>query len=200
MSDFCKFIVFEGLDNSGKSTHSKALVRRMQDNGQKVVWTCEPGSPLHSLNVRDFLLSRTKVSPKALELLFMADRAEHNEALKGYIENDYSVVADRSFISGVAYAVANGFEFEDLTPLLQFVGVIRPTVIIYLDIPSEEANSRRIGNGLEATREEDKPAEFQDKLAATFKTVIETMKLPYIYIDGTKPCDEIVKIIDAFIG
>jgi len=195
-----KVLYFEGMDFSGKTTHSKALVKRLLDQGQKAVWTCEPGSPLHSLNVRDFLLSKKKISPKALELLYQADRAEHSEALKGFIENDYSIVSDRSFISGVAYAMSKGFEFEDITPLLQFVGVIKPTAIIFLEISGEESTRRRVEKNIEATREESHAEDFYVQLTANYKKVLETMQLPYICIDGTKPIDAVEKIIDSFIG
>jgi dTMP kinase len=195
-----KYYIIEGLDFSGKSTHSKALARRLQDRGEKVIWTCEPGSPLHSLNVRNFLLSKQNISPKALELIYQADRAEHCEALKSYLENDYSIVSDRSFISGLAYAMAKGFEFEDITPLLQFVGVLKPTGIIFLDISAEEFKARKLSSGLEATREEGHSEDFYINLVANFKKIVETMQLPYIGIDGSKSMDEIEKIIDAFVG
>ncbi|HOX29595.1 MAG TPA: dTMP kinase [Candidatus Paceibacterota bacterium] len=99
-----KFIVFEGLDGSGKSTQAGLLAKKMNKNSIKSHKTFEPTQYLIGGLIRSFLANDWKSSPDCLQLLFAADRAYHLEkeifpALKKRI----NVVCDRYFFSSFAY-------------------------------------------------------------------------------------------------
>ncbi|MDO8599861.1 MAG: dTMP kinase, partial [bacterium] len=73
-----KFIVFEGNDGSGKTTHSKRLVDLLQKSGVRVIWTREPGgikelSPLRSLALDE----RVAVDGLSQLYIFTTDRRLH---------------------------------------------------------------------------------------------------------------------------
>lgn len=199
------YIVFEGLDGCGKTTHSKSLVERMKGWGKNAVWTREPGSPLISLNVRDLVLSHQELSPRALELLFQADRAEHTAKVKELTNKGISVVSDRSYISGLAYALANGNDERRLKAILDYSIRTQPDLVFFMDISPEEVEVRKVNRGEKQTREETKGIEFTRKVSEQFNAMFEelsqgdfweTPQTKMIKIDATLSKEEIEAIVD----
>ncbi|MFN2306632.1 MAG: dTMP kinase, partial [Paracoccaceae bacterium] len=52
-----RFITFEGIDGSGKSTQARALAARLGDAGTEVVLTREPGGSPGAEDIRQLLLT-----------------------------------------------------------------------------------------------------------------------------------------------
>ena len=91
------FIVFEGLDGSGSSTHSKLLTEKLQSEGCAVFHTKEPTDKGPTgTTIREVLQHKYTVSPEALQLLFCADRAEHLvREIDPALKNGEIVISDR---------------------------------------------------------------------------------------------------------
>jgi dTMP kinase len=99
-----KFIVFEGLDGSGKSTQAALLVKELQEKRCKVHATFEPTQYLIGGLVRSYLANDWKSAPECLQLMFCADRAYHLEKeIVPSLKAGVTVVCDRYFFSTVAY-------------------------------------------------------------------------------------------------
>ena len=96
-------INFEGVDGVGKSTQINMLKEIYKD----AIITKEPGGTELGLMIREYLINNaSKISQRAEIFLFLADRAEHYEkVLKPNCGN--LILSDRSFVSGLAYAMAN---------------------------------------------------------------------------------------------
>lgn len=193
-----KYIVFSGLDSCGKTTQSKLLVDHFISKGEKAVWTREPGSPLISdyLNVRDIALSHKKLEPETLELLLVADRSEHTGKVKELINNNVNVISDRSYVSGLAYGLACGNNFETLMMLYKYAIKIYPDYVFILDMPIDVAEKRRELRGEKATREEIKGKEFKEKVRENFLNISKNPltlngKTKFFVIDATKSETEI---------
>ena len=79
MSRRGKFITFEGLDGTGKSTQLRKLGAVVRAAGLKVVETREPGGTLTGEKIRKVLLdsSTAGLSPLAEMALMFASRAQH---------------------------------------------------------------------------------------------------------------------------
>ena len=102
------FIVFEGIDNSGKSTISKMFVQALNkektfkysldalSTGDKFTWTKEP---LFSTEEADLLNSPQCKDELNRELLFYVSRLKHQESMR-----NANVVCDRYVWTGIAYA------------------------------------------------------------------------------------------------
>ena len=72
-----KFIAFEGIDGSGKSTQIQLLNDKLKAEGIYCYTTMEPtDSPIGSL-IRQILTGRIKTDNKAIAALFAADRLDH---------------------------------------------------------------------------------------------------------------------------
>ena len=74
-----KFIVFEGLDGSGKTTQVKLLANSLKKIKKDFFLTREPGGTPISEMIRDILVQKKKseISPYTELLLIYAARYEH---------------------------------------------------------------------------------------------------------------------------
>lgn len=102
-----KFIVFEGIDGSGKSTLVRHLKEQMTAEGIPFYDTCEPtNSPIGSI-IRNVLNRRIQMDEKTIAALFLADRLDHiqNEAngMLKFLDQGIHVISDRYYFSSYAY-------------------------------------------------------------------------------------------------
>ncbi len=119
-----KFIVLEGPDGSGTTTHSKILADTLRARGEDVLLTAEPTDSTIGKFIREQLKAKTIESPSALQLLFCADRAWHIEkVIKPALAAGKTVISDRYVISTLIYGEALGLDAEWLlrvnTPFLE---------------------------------------------------------------------------------
>lgn len=101
-----KFITFEGLDGSGKSTQLEKLAKALRANGFPVVVTREPGGTPIGEKIRHVLLGTSTVglSPLAELALMFASRAQHiQEIIQPALAAGRIVLCDRFTDSTEAY-------------------------------------------------------------------------------------------------
>jgi dTMP kinase len=101
-----KFITFEGLDGSGKSTQIEKLARALRSHGVPVAVTREPGGTLTGERIREVLLHSTTsgLSPLAEMALMFASRAQHiHEVILPALADGRVVLCDRFTDSTEAY-------------------------------------------------------------------------------------------------
>jgi dTMP kinase len=101
-----KFITFEGLDGTGKSTQIKKLAKALRSHGVAVVVTREPGGTLTGEKIRDVILhsATTGLSPYTEMALMFASRAQHiHEVIVPALTQGKVVLCDRFTDSTEAY-------------------------------------------------------------------------------------------------
>ncbi|MBZ5682597.1 MAG: dTMP kinase [Acidobacteriia bacterium] len=106
MSRRGKFITFEGLDGTGKSTQLRKLAAVLRAAGHKVVETREPGGTSTGERIRRVLLDSgtAGLSPLAEMALMFASRAQHiAEVIEPALEHGSIVLCDRFTDSTEAY-------------------------------------------------------------------------------------------------
>lgn len=138
-----RFISFEGIEGSGKSTQVRTLADALEGDGREVVCTREPGGVgiASSEAIRELLL-RTDFDLDARTelLLFLASRAEHVSRLIGpALERGAVVLTDRFADASTAYQGAGrGIDVEFVDQLSRFAtGGIWPDLTILLDLAPE---------------------------------------------------------------
>ncbi len=103
------YILLEGGEGTGKSTHAKKLAAALVDLGYDVLLTKEPGSP-HSpicASIRELLLNPAHtLADRAALFLFLADRAQHIEQVTKALALGKVVISDRGTISTYVYHTA----------------------------------------------------------------------------------------------
>ena len=123
------FIVFEGIDGSGKSTQA----RRLDEALAEVFLTREPTEHYESTSTR----------PDSTALGFALDRRNHQDSIEGLLGVGLTVVCDRYSLSMQAYQSASGCDLDWLISLDR--GVRVPDLTIYLNISVAEAMARLDG-------------------------------------------------------
>jgi dTMP kinase len=106
MSRRGKFITFEGLDGTGKSTQMRKLAAVVRAAGHKVVETREPGGTATGEKIRRVLLDSgtAGLSPLAEMALMFASRAQHiAEVIEPGLASGAIVLCDRFTDSTEAY-------------------------------------------------------------------------------------------------
>jgi len=157
-----KFIVFEGLDGSGKSTQLRLLYETLQQACPRrgCMKTYEPSdSPVGHI-IRDALTGIIRLDPKTLSLLFAADRYEHiTKVILPQLRRGVHVLCDRYYFSNFAYQR----EVLPLDTLVAFnrmsMDLLRADITVFLDTPPAEC-SQRIHRRV--VRDQEAPELFED--------------------------------------
>lgn len=135
------YVALEGIDTCGKSTQIAAL----REHFPQAIFTKEPGGSALGATLRDIILqshnhASSHISKEAEFFLFLADRAEHiAKIIKPNMHR--LIIADRSLISGIAYA--NDLESRAIN-LTCTQGIVPDLCFVFvLDEPTLQA---RLGN------------------------------------------------------
>lgn len=188
------FIVLEGPDGSGTTTHTRLLAERLHEGGNDVLLTHEPsGGPIGSW-IRSYLQSGA-MTPEALQLLFTADRSWHiQEEIKPALAAQRTVVSDRYWLSTVVYAEAMGLDPEPLFALN--ATFLQPQHQIIL-LPSFETGISRLSG--RAEKEIFETDSLQQRVYEGYKAWAERLQLPIVDTGGEQAdvADSIFSIITA---
>lgn len=134
-----KFIVFEGIDGSGKST----LTEELKKSIELLYVTCEPTDSEIGLLARKVAYQES--SPYHELFLYLADRAEHTVRIKEKMDSGYTVLCDRYWGSTAAYQAAHGVIDMRYLVEIQMPFVLEADVTILFDLPVEDALKRISG-------------------------------------------------------
>ncbi len=98
-----RFLVFEGIDGSGKTTQVQKVYQRLKDQGLDVTATFEPtDGPIGSL-IRQMLSGEMPTDQRTIASLFAADRTDHlvNPAngIRTLVDEGKTIVCDRYYFS-----------------------------------------------------------------------------------------------------
>jgi len=142
-----KFITFEGLDGTGKSTQMRKLAAVMRAAGHKVVETREPGGTATGEKIRKVLLDSgtAGLAPLAEMALMFASRAQHiAEVIEPALAAGSVVLCDRFTDSTEAYQGSGRRLGSDAVRELHRVlcGNLQPDLTILLDSDAAASVSR----------------------------------------------------------
>ncbi len=140
------FIVLEGIDGAGKTTHLARLTKRLAESGRRVYSTAEPTQGAMGGLIRDTLSGYTERPAAELAALFLADRIHHNEnpinGIKKMLDEGYDVLCDRYYYSSLAYQGVS----TDLRWLMDCnlgcPAIMKPDICIFLDLPASVSAER----------------------------------------------------------
>lgn len=136
------FICIEGLDGSGKTTHTHRLVRNLQSKDFDAIYTTEPSLGELGKFIREIILERKNRVPRVIEaILFAIDRVEHLEKdVKPALEEGKIVVSDRCVYSSLAYQGAAGLDLEWIKKINRLA--FSSDLAFYISVPPEVVINR----------------------------------------------------------
>ena len=131
------FIVFEGIDGSGKSTHIEALAEELKGRGYNVLQTSEPSKDRIGNFIRRYAERNDhRLTPETEALLFAADRFEHvMTVVEPALKRGRIVISDRYLYSSLAYQGAGGLDLDWIREMNRFAP--KPDLGILLDLLPE---------------------------------------------------------------
>lgn len=147
MSRRGKFITFEGLDGTGKSTQMRKLAAALREGGHKVVETREPGGTATGEKIRKVLLDSgtAGLDPLAEMALMFASRSQHiAEVIEPGLAAGAVVLCDRFTDSTEAYQGSGRRLGSDAVRELHRVlcGNLQPDLTLLLDSNPHASVSR----------------------------------------------------------
>ena len=86
-----KFITFEGIDASGKSTQIKIIYKILKKKNKKVFLTREPGGTILAEKIRNLIIN-SNFTPLTELMLFMLQRFDHFKKINYYLKKIYSAM------------------------------------------------------------------------------------------------------------
>ncbi len=183
------YIVLEGLEGCGKSTHTKRLGEHLD-----AVITREPGGTRIGSLLRAILADteNTDLDRRTEALLMAADRAQHMaEVIQPALARGQHVVSDRSIYSTLAYqGYGRQLGTQDLLTISTWALNNRlPDMVIYIDVPTEILNERLAKRDLD--RFEREGPEFFARIAQGFTELRAADPQRWIVIDGTMSKDDV---------
>lgn len=196
-----KFVVFEGLDGSGKSTQVALYAQYLTDLGVSHLVTAEPSWVADKSELLSrYALARVLhgASGEELALMFAADRRAHLQAvvLPALAEGKV-VLCDRYVLSSYAYQAAGAVSVAD-TSLTRLVtaaneGVWCPDATVVLEVPADEAFRRVARRGPRSALE----SADLDVYRARAITYQHAHVFPYVgrvvEVDGTGPRTQVAE-------
>jgi dTMP kinase len=161
------FIVFEGLDGSGKSTQLRLAAEALRARGLDVVETREPTDGPWGRRIREMARNGESV-PAEVELdWFFEDRREHmREVVEPALAAGRVVLSDRSYVSTVAYQGARGLDAEQILADSE-AEFPRPDLVLLFEIGPREGLARVEARGGVAEPAFEELA-FQERVAKIF--------------------------------
>jgi len=195
------FIAFEGGEGSGKSTQSKLLKKWLEEEGEEVLLSREPGGTEMGKDLRRILLDHStgEISPRAEALLYAADRAHHVfSKIRPALDRGEVVITDRYFDSSIAYQGAGRILVPGEVARISRWATesLFPTLTILIDQPAEIGLSRLKSKD----RLEIEPIDFHERIRQEFLQLTLLDPERYLVVDGRKSIEEIHSEIIARVG
>jgi len=190
--DSGKFITFEGIDGSGKTSQCELLVDYLEEKTVSAKMVREPGGDAISESIRKLLLhSDEKMSDRTEALLMVASRAQlTDKVILPLLIDGKWVIADRYADSTIAYqGGGRGLNPNELDQINNFgTYTLTPDLTFYLDLPVEIANNRM---SVSRDRIEREGENFQQRVRDMYLSLCEKHQDRFILLDGSLKKEEI---------
>ena len=190
-----RFVSLEGGEGAGKTTVLGALRAALQEEGQEVVSTREPGGTPLAEMIRRLLLdpSHEPASAETELLLMFAARAQHlRETIRPALERGAWVLSDRFTDSSYAYqGGGRGLDAGFIAELERRVVGLQPGLTLLLDVGVAQGRERARGRDLVPDRIEGERDEFFERVRAAYRARAAAEPERFRVIDASQPPDRV---------
>lgn len=197
-----RFITFEGIDGSGKSTQSRRFAEHLSSLGEEIVLTREPGGSPGAEEIRQLVLTGDpdRWSPETEILLFTAARRDHLEkTIEPALAGGKTVICDRFADSTRVYQGATRGDLRAMVDSLHTLMIGRePDLTFIIDMDPATALERGLARKSGEDRFEDFGLGFQETLRHGFLALTKANPDRCVLIDGNRTADQIASEIAAY--
>jgi len=195
-----RYIAFEGVEGSGKSTVARLVADYLTNAGKRVVHVREPGGSQVGEKIRDVLLTMDHdVVPRAEAALFAASRAQLiAESVFPALADGAWVVSDRTAYSSLAYqAGGRGLPLDEVWTLNDIaLGGVWPDVVVLLRLEPGAG----LGRQLDADRIGNEGVAFHQKVAEAFDRLAASEPDRFIVVDASRSVEEVLESVIEGLG
>ena len=140
-------INLEGIDGCGKSTQSKFLMNKFEENNEKTIILKEPTNGKHGKKLWEMLGGKIEATTEQILDLFVMDRKEHvKEKINPALNEGKIVLMDRYYYSTMAYQAAAGIDINRIRKDNEFAP--KPDIVLIFDLPADLAMKRVRGHSV----------------------------------------------------
>ncbi len=186
------FIVFEGIEGSGKSYQSRKLYTAIKKIGLPVILTREPGGTKSAEKIREIILKdyfhpdfKEKFDKYTDTLLYLAARNEHiQNKIKPAISKKKIVICDRFIDSTFAYQVYGKGVNKNFVDLVHkyILGNIKPDMTFILKVNISKALQRLKKRAIKKNRYDKFSKNFYIKAQKAFIKIAKKNKKNIIFL------------------
>jgi len=204
-----RFITFEGIDGSGKTTQFRMLAHWLRERGKDVVETVEPGGTAIGKQIRRILLdpASADLKPRAELLLYFASRAQNvDEVIRPALDAGQTVLCDRFTDSTLVYQGCGRGLDTDVVRDLDRIACrgLKPDVTFLIDIDLEtslaRAKRRNERTGPAESRIDEESAAFHERVRQGYLALAKAEPDRIVVIDGTAGIGEVGQQIRGALG
>jgi len=186
-----RFVTFEGIDGSGKSTISKLVFKKLKQEGYDTVLTFEPTNTKIGKYVQKCI--QTNTDPYITAFAFIVDRINHCKKIDNWINEGKIVLCDRYAESTYAYQGAQ-MENDIKDPIKWLKDLSKDRIITpdrtFLFVIDPKAAIKRIKN-----RDNLIPFEKEVFLEKVHKNYLKlSIGKHFLKVNATKKIDELINI------
>jgi dTMP kinase len=189
------FLVFEGIDVSGKSTQARRVA-----NAHDALFTFEPGDTPLGRELRHWVLdAATPMEPETEALIMLSDRSHHvRSVIEPTLKSGRSVVSDRFFASTLAYqGYGRGVDLSLLRAASELaIGSCLPTLTVLLDVPLDVVNERRDHDQKDRFEAED--LSFHERVRQGYLELAQADD--WFVVDGAMSEGDVASVIDERVA
>ena len=199
------FIVFEGIEGSGKSYQSRKLYTAIKKIGLPVILTREPGGTKSAEKIREIILKdyfhpdfKEKFDKYTDTLLYLAARNEHiQNKIKPAISRKKVVICDRFIDSTFAYQVYGKGVNKNFVDLVHkyILGKVKADMTFILKVNISRALQRLKKRATKKNRYDKFSKNFYIKAQKAFIKIAKKNKKKYYIFDNSEDNKNLEKSI-----
>lgn len=201
-----RFIVLEGGEGAGKTTHTAFLAELLTQKGLSVVTTREPGGTPLAENIRNLIVGDSgKDLDRLTEVsLFMSARHDHvMKKILPALQAGQWVICDRYRDSTYAYQVCGwGLDEAVVAQFEAIFGFPHPDYTLVFDLPPESGLNRASLRSADAQNRYDRlGTDFHNRVRKGFLTRFEQGRADngYSLFDATQPLDHVQQHLKQWV-
>lgn len=193
-----RFIAFEGLDGSGKTTLIQGIASALKHNGVPFCITREPGGTKLGEELRHFLLKTDGEvpTPRTELLLYEAIRSQHVDTfIRPQLEKGQWILCDRFIASSLAFqAAGRNLNEKDVSWLNMFATHnLIPDLTILLKLDPKQCKKRR--QNRKEDRFEKENFSFHQKILESYEKQAKENKDSWFVINAELPKETVLSTV-----
>ncbi|MFH0927564.1 MAG: dTMP kinase [Candidatus Micrarchaeota archaeon] len=190
------FIVVEGIDGAGKEAQVERLADMARRRRERVFVHKFPTAS--AAKIHEHLSGGKKLDEDELFSLYSKDIMDGQEEIGRHIGLGW-VICDRYLMSTAAYQAVES-PLEKRVSEIEALGALKPSMVIWIDLPVDVAMKRKAGQKKPDRHESD--GEFLGRVAANYEELYRRgfMCKEWARIDGVGSIEEVAKKIRAVLA